>query len=149
MKPRSFLPRRSKKKLAHDAQSGRRVFSTITKKTRVKARNPKRAASAFAFAYHSRERKAFVRSLGCVYCTMIAPLFGTLSAGTSDNAHTGKKPGKGLKSHYTSIVPLCRSHHRMYDERVKRLGDADVRAAIESLASQVEARWRAHSGESA
>lgn len=102
--------------------------------------NPARRKKAFARAYHSKERVAFVKSLGCVYCTAISPFFGIATAGTSHNAHT-EGGGMGRKGPYTSIIPLCASHHRCYDEWLAPLDDERLRAAIESAAPEVERRW--------
>lgn len=115
----------------------------IPRGTKPKAVNRKRKASEFARTYHSRARVAFVKSLGCVYCTALHPLFGIVSAGKSDNAHT-EGGGMGRKGPYTSIVPLDRTHHRMYDERRGPFADEAVRAAIASAALEVERMWLAH-----
>lgn len=107
----------------------------------VKKVNAKRKASEFARCYHSRERVRFVKSLGCIYCTALSPFFGLTTCGKCDNAHT-VTDGMGRKSDYTSIVPLCRVHHRMFDEHRGPLADMAVRDAIKSTAAEVERRWR-------
>lgn len=103
----------------------------------------KKKAAKFAFQYHSTARKAFVQRFGCAYCTLLSPFLGVTSAGNCDNAHTGSGNGVALKGHYTTIIPLDRVHHRMYDTREKMFADPILRAALADMAKQIEARWLA------
>ena len=111
----------------------------LKRRTPVKAVNAKRKATAFARAYHSKERVAFIRGLLCIACVSVLGPF--TPAVPSDNAHTGKAPGKGLKAHYSTIVPLCRNHHRRYDEHRKPFDIAATRAALQQAAALIELMW--------
>ena len=113
--------------------------TALKRRASVKAVNTKRKATAFAHAYHSKERVAFIKELPCVVC---ASIFGPFTpAVPSDNAHTGKAPGKGLKAHYSAIVPLCRNHHRRYDEHRAPFDISGNRAALPEWAALVERKW--------
>lgn len=113
------------------------------KRTAPKASNPARKAREFARAYHSKARVEFVKGLGCVYCTALHPLFGVVTAGKSHNAHT-VTGGGSRKADFTTIVPLCASHHRLYDEHQFPFDTEKVRDAIKSACPDVERMWLAH-----
>lgn len=165
--PRSSSPRRiSSKRLAEE---GSVPFSTIRPKVQekgssgkpyirggnqnarkpVKKVNVKRKRAAFAHAYHSKERVRFVKSLPCTACAALSALFAIGTAGASDNAHTESGEGKGLKAHYTTIIPLCRGHHTRYDEYRTPFDRQEVRDAMKGFASKVEQAWQAHTTRSA
>lgn len=93
--------------------------------------------------YGPKGRVAFVKSLGCVVCTAISPFFGLATAGHCHNAHT-ETGGMGRKADYTTIVPLCASHHRRYDEHRAPLDEPVIRQAIKDAAAEVERRWQAY-----
>lgn len=125
-----------------------RAAATLRAKTKpLKKRNAKRAKSEFARCFHSKERVAWIKSLPCVVCGAISPIF-NLVRGRSDNAHTAKD-GMGRRAGYETIVPLCRSHHRIYDERQWPLANPVARARIAAGAPLIEAAWQRHAeGES-
>lgn len=108
----------------------------------IRRRNPKRQRSEFARCYHSRERVRFVKSLGCVVCTMLSPFFGLATAGKCHNAHT-ETGGMGRKADYTTIVPLCPVHHKRYDEHLDPCDSEKARQLIKAAAAQVEKLWLA------
>jgi len=141
-KSRKAIRRMSEKRFA---QLGGKAFSTIVAKPRRQSvkRKP-RSPEEYARIYGSKARVAFVKSLGCVYCTALSPFFGLATAGRSDNAHT-VSGGKGRKADYTTIIPLCRNHHRMYDEHRGPLANQTVRDVMKSAAAEVERMWLAHS----
>lgn len=112
---------------------------SITRHTPMKKRNAKRRASQFARCYHSRERVRFVKSLGCCI-RHVAPC---RPKDPIDNAHT-EKDGKGIKGPYQSIAPLCRSHHRRYDEYTL---PGEWRVLVEQAAVEVETLWQHHHGD--
>lgn len=133
----------SAKQEARRRASGEKfISSSIAASSRKPLRkvNPKRKASEFARCFHSRARVRFVKALPCVYCAGLSPFIAAV-AGPSDNAHTVKE-GMGRRGHYSTIVPLCRSHHRRYDERLKPFDAAEVREAIASCAPRIEAAWQ-------
>lgn len=150
MKPRSFLPRRSKKKLAHDAQSGRRVFSTITKKTRITPK--KRTAEAAERIYGPVEFREWLHAQPCMIC-LADPQY-------TEQAHA-KGDGMGRKASWKFSFPACGPHplkdHAKVSEgchrRIHRVGvktfERAMRFTLLSLAVETEARWRAHIGENA
>lgn len=117
----------------------------------VRKVNPKRRKAEFARCYHSKERVEFVKSLGCIYCASISPLFGRVSRiFPIHNAHT-ENGGRGRKADYTTIIPLCTSHHRRYDEHLPPFDKANqsIRDAMKNAAAEVQRRWLEFSGESA
>lgn len=125
------------------AADPRARFSTFSAKPkRVKPKNAKRRQSEFARCYGSRARVAFVKGLPCLVCAVIHPAF-VLSAGPSDNAHT-ENGGKGRKGPFTSIVPLCRNHHRRYDEHRAPFDQSAARDVFKIAGPLIEARWQAH-----
>lgn len=94
MKPRTRIPRASKKVIA--ANGGKMPYSSIpasSKKPRRKPRKP----SEFARIYHSKQRVEFVKSLPCAACGVV---------GYSENAHI-ETGGMGRKADFDKIVPLC------------------------------------------
>jgi hypothetical protein len=111
----------------------------------VKRRNAKRRASAFAHDYGSKVRVEWIKAQPCVWCVALLPILAICHLrGPRHNAHTGKKPGKGLKSHHSTIVPLCALHHRKYDRYLKPFDDPAMRAKLEAMAPIVHAGWSAH-----
>ncbi len=104
----------------------------------------KRSASEFARIYGSKERVAWVKSQPCVYCNALSPFFGESQRGPSHNAHT-VTGGMGRKAGFETIVPLCASHHRRYDEHLKPFDDPDLRHILKTIwARSIAARWDMH-----
>lgn len=100
--------------------------------------NRKRKARASAKAYGPAERRTWMTGLPCCYCHR-APT----DDYPSQQAHTGKKPGLGLKSGYETCVPMCAACHRLYDD-YKPPFDWDVmRREIEAKAADYQRRWLA------
>lgn len=64
-------------------------------------------------------------------------------AGKCDNAHTATL-GMGIKADAETIVPLCRSHHRRYDEHRVPFDNEESRAWLQRQAPKIEAAWQAH-----
>lgn len=112
-----------------------------------KPKRKPRSAEEYARIYGSKERVAFVKALPCLYCCAVHPLIALAwhpdaeNRVYSENAHT-VTGGKGRKADADTIVPLCPTHHRMYDRREKLLGNPEVRAYLQSKAPEVEAMWR-------
>lgn len=103
-------------------------------------RPKKRKPSEFARIYGSRERVRWVKSLPCLVCaSLIRP---ELLSSQSDNAHT-EGDGMGRKGHYTTIIPLCRSHHERYDRRLFPLDAEPVRDRLRNAAGDVQRAWLA------
>lgn len=103
----------------------------------------KRTPSEFARIYGSKERVAWVKSLGCIVCLGIAPVFYVATRGTSHNAHTANG-GRGRKADYTTIVPLCASHHRCFDEHQHPLDTDEARQYVKDFAPRIEVLWQSH-----
>jgi len=87
----------------------------------------KRPAGEFARIYGSKARVAWIKALGCVICGAVP----------ADNAHT-VGGGTGYKAGYETIVPLCREHHRAYDEH--RLPET-TRRFVQACAPTIERLW--------
>lgn len=106
-----------------------------------------RKPSEYARIYGSKERVKFVKNHACCYCASLHPLFGIQSAGRSHNAHT-ENEGMGRKGHYTTIIPLCATHHRLYDEYKYPFDrkNQSVRDALAEVAPKIEAAWLRVSG---
>ena len=98
--------------------------------TRLNPVNQKRKASAFARAYHSKERVAFVKALPCVVCHQTP----------SDNAHI-ENGGMGRKADYTTIVPLCRTHHRRLHILGRATFEASYGVALGLWTTHTELSW--------
>jgi hypothetical protein len=91
--------------------------------------------------YGPPARRKFVRDLPCFACLSLSPVFGMVTAGSCHNAHsvTG---GTGRKADAETIVPLCASHHRRYDEHQKPFDTEAAREAVKQYAVEVEAAWQ-------
>lgn len=128
--------------------------SPLTRKTRLspggrpKARkrinpvNRRRKAKAILAAYGPAERRAWMTALPCCFCGRVATV-----DHPSVQAHTGKKPGKGLKSGYETCVPMCDEHHRAYDEYRDPFDWPPIRRSIEMSAKHYAKLWQAHINE--
>ncbi len=106
----------------------------------IDRRRKVRTRSDFARIYGSRARVAWVKHQPCIVCVALSPLFGRTD-GSSHNAHT-ETGGMGYKADYDTIVPLCASHHRRYDEHQSPLDTDDARRAIKAAASATETAWQ-------
>jgi hypothetical protein len=91
-------------------------------------------------AFHSSARVAFVKTLPCIACRT--------TGAVRQNHHT-RSGGKGRRSDYHNIVPLCHGCH----ERVHRAGPSSVRRFIfgkgnavdwQNEAFRVELLWQLH-----
>ncbi len=128
------IPRVSKKRLK--SLGGHLPGSTIppTRKV-VKKRNAGRRVSEFARAYGSRARVQFVKQYACLvgdaYC-IGEPI---------DNAHT-IGGGMGRKADATTIVPLCRYHHRELHRHGVGTFVAVHRIEFAAAAARVERDWQ-------
>lgn len=97
----------------------------LKRRTRVKPSNPKRKGKAFARAYGSEARVAWVKNLPCLVC----------AATPSQNAHV-RSGGTGRKADARWIVPLCDTHHHELHTKgintfeVKYLLDLDIWAML-------------------
>lgn len=103
----------------------------LTSGGRIKPRNAKRRQSEFARCYGSKERVAWIRAYPCVWCFSFP----------SDNAHT-ESAGMGYKAGYETIVPLCRSCHRRYDEYKYPFNSEPVRDGLKQFAARIERLWQ-------
>jgi hypothetical protein len=108
----------------------------------MKRENPERRRSERERAYGPPERRAWIKTLPCVACLSLSPFFAAAS-GPSDNAHV-ETDGMGRKADYTRIVPLCRNHHRRYDEHRVPFDKQAARDAIAKVAARVERMWLRH-----
>lgn len=151
MKPRTAVRKVSARQLAKHPEllcGNTTIARTPTaksqpRKTKPRASNPKRKATRFEHDYHSVERVGFVKSLPCAMASL--GYSAACSPGT-ENAHTGKRPGAGLKAQYSTIAPLCHWHHHLYDTRQGILQYRGLRESIASVAAATELLWRAHVG---
>ena len=117
--------------------------SPMKRGQRIARVNRKRKASEFARCYHSRERVRFVKGLGCLICVAVGAEAYVASVGRCDNAHT-ETDGMGRKAGYDTIVPLCREHHRRYDEHRHPCDKPEVRQYLKTMAPKIEAAWQSH-----
>lgn len=117
------------------AAHGGQMFSTITKRSKIKTRNPKRRAREFARAFGSEERVAFVQGLPCCVAGC--------RVGPCDNAHSSGG-GAGRKGDATTVIPLCRGHHR--EQHQIGAGSFAIRYALNlrALAAATERAWQAY-----
>lgn len=119
------------------------LAAALSPKTRIRAKNVKRSDAAYAFAYHSTERVEWVKARPCAWCRLRGLI---RIPRPSDNAHTGKPPGKGLKAHYSTIVELCRRHHTQYDDHLAPFDKPSARHCVEKLAEATERAWQLSQG---
>jgi hypothetical protein len=91
--------------------------------------------------YGSKARRAWLKAKPCVVCVMVVPIL-ALSAKEwhSDLAHT-VTGGMSRKADASTVVPMCRRHHRMYDTHEGFLGKPEVRAAIIGAAAAYDLAW--------
>jgi hypothetical protein len=117
----------------------------IARSGKPKAVNAARRKREYARTYHSRARVKFVKSLPCTYCIALSPLFAWIET-QSHNAHT-ENGGRGRKAGYETIIPLCASHHRRYDEYEYPFDRKNelMRQAMKDAAKEIERRWQAAS----
>jgi hypothetical protein len=105
-----------------------------------KRRTAEEVRAKFEREYGSQNRVDWVNELPCLAC----------GRSPSDNAHT-ENEGKSRKGHHTTIVPLCRPHHRESHRGVQtfeakhalRLCGRTLRSWAETIAHA----WRLHAGE--
>lgn len=98
-----------------------------------------RTPSEYARIYGSRARVRWVKHLPCCYCVALSPFFARTD-GSSHNAHT-VSGGKGRKADACTIVPLCASHHRRYDEHKVPFDTPEARDAMKLAAAAIDSRW--------
>jgi hypothetical protein len=110
----------------------------IPRTTRVRARNPKRQASEFVRAYHSKKRKRWIAAHRCLVCKALP----------SVNAHTRHpSSGAGYKGDYCAIAPICRAHecekHQHGEDtfNVKYAQQLDGHT-LAAHAARIEAEWQ-------
>ena len=107
---------------------------------KVQRRNRKRWAKNHARAYGPAARRDWIKAQPCLVCVMLHPIF-TLTVGPSENAHT-VGGGGSRKADAATIVPMCHTHHRWYDERQNFLAIPSIRARIQGQAIVYERRWQ-------
>lgn len=111
----------------------------------VKRRNEERQEREFPRKYHSLERVAFVKSLGC-----IVPRCRDRNI---ENAHViaDEDKGVGRKSGYRTIAPLCIGHHRDRADSLHVLGPVAFEELhgvnLADAAKHVEMWWLDYAGE--
>lgn len=98
----------------------------------IRAVNVERHEREWGRAYHSLERVQFVKRLPCAVC----------GRRPSHNSHT-ENGGKSRKADYTTIIPLCRTHHDELDNTNGRAAFADkYQVDLAGTAALVEERWQ-------
>ena len=120
---------------------GKPVSPPPAKPRRVKRKNVARSTAAFAENYGSLERVLWVKAQPCVCCEAL----GVEQVGRSENAHT-EIAGAGLKAHYSTIIPLCPTHHVAYDQRLAPLDDEGLRERLKALAASVHTLYESFGG---
>lgn len=111
----------------------RPVRSRIKKQSRPKAETLR--------IYGSVERRLWMKAQPCCVCEA----FGMAQDGESHNAHT-EVGGTGYKADAHTIVPMCRLHHQMFDERTEPLDAPEIRDTLKKLAAKYDALWQTFSG---
>lgn len=132
--------RRQRARLRHGstfAVVARKPRSSATRRKGLPSRNRKRQASAFARAFHSKARVAFVKALPCT-------LDSGACAGPMHNHHTRSR---GAGGDFTTIVPLCQLHHDVVHRFGQRSAFAAHRVDPKEAATRVEAMWSAWQSE--
>lgn len=78
---------------------------SLARRTPLKARNPKRLASAWSKAYGSSEYLAFVHAQPCV-----------VPGCEETRIHAAHVRSRGAGGTWRSVVSMCRDHHREQHE---------------------------------
>lgn len=112
----------------------------MTRITPVRKWNTARKARAFAHAYGSAGRVAWVRSLPC-WVQLVGPR--EPCSGDVQNVHT-KNGGMGLKAVAATIIPLCRAHHTELHQSGRRRFEERHGMSLTLAAENVEAAWQRH-----
>jgi hypothetical protein len=100
----------------------------------IRSVNFERHEREWGRAYHSLERVQFVKRLPCAVC----------GVRRSHNSHT-ENGGKGRKGDYTTIIPLCRTHHDELDNTNGREAFAEKYAIdLAGTAAITEERWQTY-----
>lgn len=110
----------------------------LTRGTPVRRANPKRKAAAFARAYGSQARVAWVQGLPSVVS----------GAGPCENAHV-KTGGMGLKASAIWIVPLTSAEHAELHAVGMRTFEARHNVNLFREAQRVALAWEQHNGSEA
>lgn len=105
------------------------------KRTRLRARNPKRRKAEWARAYHSPERVAWVRARPCFVCGC--------PRRPSENAHT-VTGGMGRKADASTIAPLCAYHHAELHQVGASTFETLHRFPLAWAAAETEEAWQRH-----
>lgn len=139
------LPPRKTRRRSRSAADGP-PFSTLARGGKLKRKPMKkrrRKPSETLRIYGTPERRAWIKSLPCLACAGISSFFADATRGTSHNAHT-VTGGTGRKADYQTIIPLCASHHRRYDEHKIPFDNPDARDAAKKAAATIEKMWQSH-----
>ena len=81
--------------------------------------------------YGPPARRAWVKSLPCIVCGHVP----------SENAHT-ENGGMGRKADYDTIAPMCRTHHRAFDEHRDPFETEAMREWAQLRARMTDDAWR-------
>lgn len=135
---RAWIRRSSKKKAAADAQSGRKVYSTISPaaRTAVAKQNAKRRKKEFARAYGSTERVAWTKAQPCIACAAKQQI---------EVAHT-VTGGMGRKANASTTVPLCSWCHAELHRGGVRSFEQKFNLNLQVSAAENEMRWQEFKG---
>lgn len=104
----------------------------IARRTRIKPRNAKRAATRFERAYHSDAFCAWVRSLGCS--------IGGCGSHQIEVAHAVSRGAGGI---WKETLPLCARHHFIQHVMGVRSFEQAHGIVLVDVAAAVHLRWRA------
>lgn len=157
MKPRARLRPISEETKARRKASGELVLRSSVRpaqgakkqKLRQAVKRKSRPRSETLRIYGPKPRRDFVTSMECVGCVLFGPIPGCMIEGKSEQAHVCGNDGMSRKAHFTTIAPLGRSHHHLYDHHLAPFDTEGARRVVQLMATNVENRWRAHlAGES-
>jgi len=100
------------------------------RRTRVNPINRKRREKEWARAYHSRERRDWVKTREC-------KVQGCRRKAVNMHIKTG---GTGRKADYTEIADICQTHH-LESHRGQKTFELKYKLALRQIADQLDADW--------
>lgn len=102
--------------------------------SRTRMKKHARPESETVRIYGPPERVEFVKSLPCCWCG---------KEGETENAHT-VGGGVSRKADAEAVAPMCRFHHRQYDQWRGDFTIEGTREIIKAAAKKTELLWQQH-----
>lgn len=89
----------------------------------------KRSSKSFEKLFHSQERVAWIRGIGCVVCGLCP----------AENHHV---KSRGAGGDYEKIIPLCFTHHQEIHNSGRKTFEKKYDLDLDLMAHIVATLWR-------